>query len=145
MNRILFPGSFDPFTRGHAALVRRALNLADEVIIGIGVNVDKPGFYAAGERRARIEEVFRDEPRVSVGIYSGLTTDFAAAVGASAILRGVRSVKDFEAERDMADVNRRLTGIETIILISEPQYAAVSSSIVRELLRYGADVSRFLP
>lgn len=145
MNRILFPGSFDPFTRGHAALVRRALKLAGEVVIGIGVNVDKPGFYAAEERRARIEEVFRDEPRVSVGIYSGLTTDFAAAVGASVILRGIRSVKDFEAERDMADVNRRLTGIETIILISEPQYAAVSSSIVRELLRYGADVSRFLP
>lgn len=145
MKTLLFPGSFDPFTRGHADIVRRALALADHIVIAVGVNADKHGHAATDERTAAIEHLFRDEPRVSTVAYHGLTTRLAQEIGADAILRGVRSVKDFEYERDMADVNRQLTGIETVLLFASPQYAAISSSVVRELKHYGEDVSQFLP
>ena len=145
MKILLFPGSFDPFTRGHAALVRRALTLSERVVIAIGTNTAKKGCFSTDERIAAISAVFENEPRVSVIAYEGLTTDLAQEIGAEAILRGVRSVKDFEYERDIADVNRQIAGIETIILFAEPQYAAISSSVVRELLHYGHDVSALLP
>lgn len=143
---LLFPGSFDPFTIGHKDIVDRALaSFADEVIIAIGVHPQKKCMFTADERIAQIKRIFASEPRVKVCSYDGLTTDFAQEMGVTALLRSVRSVKDYEYECELADINRQLTGIETIILIAQPQYAAISSSTVRELIHYGKDVSTFLP
>jgi len=145
MLKLLFPGSFDPFTKGHADLVCRALTFADQVVVAIGVHPEKHNMFTASERTAQIRQCFEGDERVKVVSYSGLTTDLAREQGANAILRGIRSVSDFEYERAMADVNHQLTGIETVILIADPKYAAISSSVVRELLKYKKDVSAFLP
>lgn len=142
---ILFPGSFDPFTIGHASLVERALHLFDDVIIAVGMNERKPGWIPVQERVRAISTFYNINAHVRVETYSGLTTDFAATVGAAAILRGVRSVQDFEYERQMADVNRRLTGIETVCLFADPKLADISSSVVRELAHFGHDITPFLP
>ena len=141
----LFPGSFDPFTRGHESIVRRALPLFDKFIIAIGVNADKRSFMTTEQRKAIIESVFHDDPRVEVISYTGLTVDVAREVGAGFIVRGVRLIQDFENEKHLAEVNRDLSGIETILLYTLPEYSHISSSIVRELHRYGQDVSRYLP
>ena len=141
----LFPGTFDPFTIGHAALVRRALSIVDELYIAIGINIGKHTMLTLDERMERISALYKDEPRIHVVSYEGLTTDFAQSIGAQFIIRGVRSSVDFEYERSIADVNRMLTGIDTLLLISEPQYAAISSSMVRELARFGKDISPYLP
>ena len=141
----LFPGSFDPFTRGHESIVRRALPLFDRFIIAIGVNADKRSFLTMEQRKAMIESVFKGDPRVEVISYTGLTVDVAREVGAGFIVRGVRLIQDFENEKHLAEVNRDLTGIETIRLYTLPEYSHISSSIVRELHRYGQDVSRYLP
>lgn len=143
--KCLFPGSFDPFTLGHKSIVDRTLQFAEEVVIAIGVNAGKKSMFSLEERMAQIQKVYADEPRVKVASYEGLTTDFAECIGATAMVRGVRTAQDFEFERMLADVNRKLTGIETILLITEPQYSAISSSVVRELLSYGKDVKDFLP
>lgn len=143
--KCLFPGSFDPFTLGHKSIVDRTLQFAEEVVIAIGVNAGKKSMFSLEERMAQIQKVYADEPRVKVASYEGLTTDFADSIGATAMVRGVRTAQDFEFERMLADVNRKLTGIETILLITEPQYSAISSSVVRELLSYGKDVKDFLP
>ena len=143
--KCLFPGSFDPFTLGHKSIVDRTLQFAEEVVIAIGVNAGKKSMFSLEERMAQILKVYSDEPRVKVASYEGLTTDFAESIGATAMVRGVRTAQDFEFERMLADVNRKLTGIETILLITEPQYSAISSSVVRELLSYGKDVKDFLP
>ena len=143
--KCLFPGSFDPFTLGHKSIVDRVLPMADEVVIAIGVNAGKKSMFSLEERVAQIQKVYANEPRVKVASYEGLTTDFAKNIGATVMVRGVRTAQDFEFERTLADVNRQLTGIETILLITEPQYSAISSSIVRELLSYGKDVKEFLP
>jgi pantetheine-phosphate adenylyltransferase len=141
------PGSFDPFTAGHASLVTRGLELFDRIVIAIGINAQKPNEAGrAEERAADIRRLYADQAdRVSVIVYTGLTVDAAEEAGAKFLLRGVRSVKDFEYERDIADVNRKLSGIETVLLYSLPELSAVSSSIVRELRSYGRDVSQFLP
>ncbi len=141
----LFPGSFDPFTRGHESIVRRALPLFDKFVIAIGVNADKHAFMTMEQRKAWIERVFKDDPRVEVITYSGMTVDVAREVGAEFIVRGVRLIQDFENEKHLAEVNRDLTGIETILLYTLPEYSHISSSIVRELARYGQDVSKYLP
>ena len=144
-SKLLFPGSFDPFTIGHKDIVDRALALADEIVIAIGVHPDKHGLFSVEERIEQIQRVYAHEPRVSVTSYEELTTDFARQIGATALLRSVRSMKDFEYERDMADINHQLTGIETVLLLARPQYAAISSSLVRELLHYKKDISTLLP
>lgn len=143
----LMPGSFDPFTIGHASLVSRGLELFDRIVIAIGINAQKPNeANRAEERAAVIRQLYADNSdSVSVIVYTGLTVDIAAEVGAKFLLRGVRSVKDFEYERDIADVNRKLSGIDTVLLYSLPELSAVSSSIVRELKSYGRDISQFLP
>ena len=141
----LFAGSFDPFTIGHYALVKRALSMFDKIVIGIGTNSGKRCMFTVEERIAAIEKAYADEARVEVQVYNNLTMDFAKEVGAEVLLRGVRSTKDFEYEREIADMNLRLGRIETVLLISEPEHASISSSVVRELITYGKDVSELLP
>lgn len=141
----LFAGSFDPFTMGHHRIVQRALNMFDTVVVAVGHNMGKDTMFPTEKRVADIRALYKDDNRVQVLAYSGLTVDFAKSIGAACLLRGVRSVKDFEYERDLADINLRLSGMETLFLVSEPQYAAISSSVVRELLAYGKDVSAFMP
>lgn len=141
----LFPGSFDPFTRGHESIVRRALPLFDKFIIAIGVNADKRSFMTMEQRKAWIESIFKNNEQVQVIAYTGLTVDIAREVGAQFIVRGVRLIQDFENEKHLAEINRDLTGIETILLYTLPEYSHISSSIVRELVHYGQDVAPYLP
>ena len=141
----IFPGSFDPFTVGHESIVRRALPLFDRFVIAIGVNADKHSFMTMEQRKSWIERVFEEEPKVEVITYNGMTVDIAKEVGAQFIVRGVRLIQDFENEKHLAEVNRDLTGIETILLYTLPEYSHISSSIVRELFKYGQDVSAYLP
>ena len=139
-------GTFDPFTIGHASIVNRALPLFDKLVIGVvGDNVNKPNMSAAEKRVAAIRQVYKDQPNIDVQVYQGLAMDFAKSVGAQFIVKGVRSVSDFEHEQWQADFNRRLGGIETILLYCEPQLASLSSSAVRELAHFGVDVSPYLP
>ena len=141
----LFAGSIDPFNIGHSSIVERALKIFDAIVIGIGINPLKTSEVETERRAKFIVRLYENDPRVSVLTYTGLTTDAALQAGASCLLRGVRSVKDFEYERDMADINRQLSGLETVLLYSLPEYAAISSSMVRELQTFGKDVSRYLP
>lgn len=142
----IFAGSFDPFTKGHQNIVDRALqSVASKVIIAIGVNHKKKYMFPLEERLQAIQELYKDNPRVRVESYEGLTTDFAKEQHADFLLRGVRSIKDFEYERDIADINKRLTGIETILLFTDSQYSSISSSIVRELYAYKKNIEDFLP
>lgn len=145
MSSAIFPGTFDPFTIGHDALVQRALNIVDELYIAIGINTEKRTMLTLDERIERIVTLYEDEPRIHVVGYEGLTTDFAQSIGARLIIRGVRNTIDFEYERSIADINRILTGIDTILLISDPKHATISSSMVRELAHFGKDISAYLP
>ena len=145
MSKALFAGTFDPFTLGHKSIVDRTLAVADEIVIAIGVNPNKQTMFTLDQRLLYINKVFADNPRISVTYYEGLTVDFAQKIGADFLVRGVRYVKDFEYERQIADVNRQLSGIETILLFTEEQYANIRSSIIRELISYGKDVNQFLP
>lgn len=145
MTTALFAGTFDPFTCGHHAIVERALAMFGRVVVAVGRNMDKKCMFALEERVAAIEKLYADEPRVSVAVYETLTMDFAREVGATVLLRGVRSVRDYEYERDIADVNLRLGGVDTVLLVSEPEYACISSSVVRELIKFGKDVTELLP
>ena len=144
MKTAIFPGSFDPFTIGHAAIVERGLSLFDRIVIGVGKNESKRSLYTAEERVRAISELYADNPQVKVVGYDDLTIDLARREGAQFILRGIRSVKDFEYERDIANINERLAGIETVLLITDPQHASIASSVVRELIAFGKDVTEFL-
>lgn len=142
----IFVGTFDPFTIGHDSIVRRALPLFDRLVIGVvGDNVNKPNMRPAQERLAAIASLYRDQSAIEVKTFYGLAMDFAKSEGAQFIVKGVRSVTDFEYEQWQADFNRRLGGIETILLYTEPQLASVSSSALRELSHFGVDVSPYLP
>ena len=145
IKRAIFPGTFDPFTIGHRSLVDRALCLVDELIIAIGINQHKKGYFPLETRKEAILNLYRDNPRVKVMTYETSTVDFAESVDAQFILRGIRSINDFEYEQTTADVNRKLSGIETFILFTEPEHRHISSSIVRELLRFHKDISDFVP
>jgi len=145
MKTALFPGTFDPFTLGHLSLVERGLQLVDEIIIAIGVNLDKKTFFPLEQRLEMISRLFDSDPRIKVLSYTGLTVDFAKETGAGFILRGIRSVNDFEYEKNIADINRKIVGIETFVLFTEPEYTPISSTIVRELLTYGKSVAAFVP
>lgn len=141
----IFTGSFDPFTIGHDDIVRRALPLFSRIVIGVGVNERKQYMLSAEERCAAIRRIYEGEVKIEIKAYSDLTVDFARREGAAYIIKGVRSVKDFEYEREQADINRQLSGVETLLLYSDPRYSSVSSSMVRELIHFGQDVSRYLP
>ena len=145
MKTAIFPGSFDPFTVGHYDIVKRGLNIFDKIVIGIGRNSTKKETFPSREREEAIRKIFADEPRVTVAIYDCLTVDFAKEQDAKFILRGMRCIGDFEYERNMAEANKQLAGIETIILYTRPEYAHISSTLVRDLYAYGKDVSAFVP
>ena len=145
MKIAIFPGSFDPFTIGHHDIVVRGLNIFDKIVIGIGKNNTKKETYPLQERLHAIQLVYANDPRVSVEIYDGLTVDFAAQQGAQYILRGVRCVQDFEYERNIAETNKELGQIETILLYTRPEYAHISSTLVRDLCAHNKDISRYLP
>ena len=142
----VFIGSFNPFTIGHDSIVRRALPLFDRLVIGVvGDNVHKPDMPSAEERIKAIRELYADLKQIEVKCYNGLAMDFAKAESAHYIIKGVRSVSDFEYEQWQADFNRRIGGIETILLYTEPELASISSSALRELQHFGIDVSPYLP
>ncbi|NDV64188.1 pantetheine-phosphate adenylyltransferase [Bacteroides sp. 224] len=145
MRRAIFPGTFDPFTIGHYSVVTRALSFMDEIIIGIGINENKNTYFPVEKRLEMIREFYKDEPKITVIAYDCLTIDFAKQVDAKFIIRGIRTVKDFEYEETIADINRKLANIETILLFTEPELSCVSSTIVRELLSYNKDISQFIP
>ena len=145
MKRAVFPGSFDPITRGHVDIIRRSLDLFDEIIVAVGVNSDKKYLFDLKKRLAFIEEVFRDEDQIRVDTYSGLTVDYCRDVNAGYIIRGLRNPGDFEFEKSIAQMNRRLSGVETVFLLSAPENAYISSSIVREVCKYGGNVKDLLP
>ena len=146
MNRKgIFVGSFDPFTIGHADILSRALPLFDTIVIGVGVNERKQYMQSAEERSRKIKEIYKDEPRIEVQTYGDLTVDFAHRVGANFIIKGARTIKDFEYEREQAVINRRIGNIETFLLYADPQYDSISSSMVRELIHFGKDIKEFLP
>lgn len=144
--KIVFAGSFDPFTRGHEALVEEALRLFDRVVVAIGDNIQKRGFLSVESRKRLIEELYRDNERVQVELYRGLTGDFATEIGAVALLRGVRNTVDFEYEKTMAAANRRLyPHLTTLLLFTPAEVADISSSTVRELVAFGHEVGEFMP
>ena len=144
MKRAIFPGSFDPFTIGHYSIVQRGLHLFDEIIIAIGENSQKKAFLSIEERLQFIQKAFINEPRVKGLSYEGLTVDFAKKVDASFILRSIRTIADFEYEKTIADINMEMSGIETVSLFTENKYSFISSSMVRELMRAGKDVSQYV-
>lgn len=147
MDRIaVFPGSFDPITRGHESIVLRALPLFSKVIIAIGENAEKRSFFSLEQRMHWLEQVFRDHPGVTVKTYSGLTVEFCKRENAGYIIRGLRTAADFEFERGIGQINRIMNNnVETVFLLTLPEYSAISSSIVRDIIRNGGDAQPFLP
>lgn len=146
MKRIaVFPGSFDPFTVGHENIVLRGLNIFDEIIIAIGTNSVKNSYFPMETRVQWIKKIFEGRDNVSVDTFGGLTVNYAKEVGATHILRGIRTSADFEYERAIAQVNKQLSGIDTAFLLSTPEHTPVTSSIVRDILRHGGDASMFIP
>ena len=143
--KAIFPGTFDPFTIGHYSLVKRSLELVDEIVIAIGVNDTKKTYFPLDKRINMIRSLYKGDSRILVGTYDSLTVDYAKETGSNFIIRGIRSVNDFEYEKTIADMNRNISGIETIVLFTEPELTHISSTIVRELLRFGHDVSQFIP
>ncbi|MGI6321784.1 MAG: pantetheine-phosphate adenylyltransferase [Bacteroidales bacterium] len=142
----VFPGSFDPFTIGHEGIVRRALELFNEIIIAVGANALKKSYYSLETRKEMIAKVFSDEPRVKVDHYEGLTVDYCVKKGAKYILRGLRTAADFEFERAIAQVNKALkSDVESVFLLTIPEHASVTSTIVRDIIRSGGDASQFVP
>ncbi|MDR0829505.1 MAG: pantetheine-phosphate adenylyltransferase [Prevotellaceae bacterium] len=145
MKTAIFSGSFDPFTVGHADIVGKSLKIFDKIVIGIGVNFQKKTLFSPEKRLETIAKLYENEPKVEVKIFDSLAVDFAKENGAEFIIRAVRSVQDFEYEQNMAVINKKLSGIETVILFAEPTLAHISSSLVRELISYGKNIEEFLP
>lgn len=145
MKTAIFPGSFDPFTIGHKDITDRALSIFDRVIIGVGYNENKSSLSDVRDRVETIKHIYKEEPRVTVEQYTGLTVEFAKKHESRYMIRGLREVKDFEYERNLADTNAAISDIETVFLVARPELGFISSSMVRELKRNGYDASRFLP
>lgn len=146
MKIALFPGSFDPITIAHVDIVKRSLPLFDKIVIGIGLNSSKQNFLSAEKREEIVKSIFSKDDNVEIQTYQGLTIDFAKKIGATYMVRGIRSASDFEYERAIAQINKTMMpDVETIILLSRPEYSAISSTIVRDILRNNGDVSQFVP
>lgn len=145
MRRAVFPGSFDPITLGHYDIITRGLTLFDEIILAIGVNAEKKYMFTLKERTHFLEEAFKDEPKIKVMTYKGLTVDFCRSIDASFILRGLRNPADFEFEKAIAHTNRKLSDIETVFLLTSSGKSYISSSIVRDVIRNGGDYTSLVP
>ena len=146
MKIALFPGSFDPVTKAHVDIVKRSVGLFYKVYIGIGVNSSKPGFLPVEKREQMLRAVFDTEPRIHIIAYEGLTVDFCKSINAAYMIRGIRTVSDFEYEKAIAQMNHSLApDIESIFIVSKPGYSSISSNIVSEILKYSGDISQFIP
>lgn len=147
MERIaVFPGSFDPVTLGHVSIIKRAIPMFDQIIISLGVNSEKKSMFTLDQRMLWIKEIFKTEPKVIVDSYTGLTIDYCRKKKAQYILRGLRTAADFEFERGIGQINKKLANeIETVFLLTEAQYTPISSSIIRDVIRNGGDVSGLIP
>jgi pantetheine-phosphate adenylyltransferase len=146
MKIALFPGSFDPITKAHVDIVKRSVELFDKFYIGIGVNSSKKGLLTIEQREQMIRAVFAHDERIHVIAYEGLTVNFCKSIGAAYMIRGIRTVSDFEYEKAIAQMNHSLApDIESIFIVSKPGYSSISSTIVREIIRYNGDVSQFIP
>jgi pantetheine-phosphate adenylyltransferase len=142
----VFPGSFDPFTKGHENVINRSLPLFDMIYIAIGHNSEKRNFFTLEQRLKMIGKLYQEEPRIVLDHYVGLTVDYCKKIGAQYLLRGLRTAADFEYERAIAQINRKMNpGVETIFILAVPEYTPVNSTIIREILKYGGDASQFLP
>ena len=146
MKIALFPGSFDPVTKAHVDILKRSISLFDKVVVGIGLNSNKPAFLDSEIRKKMLEAVFADQPKVEVMTYEGLTVEFCKKIDAKYMIRGIRTVSDFEYEKAIAQMNHALVPeIESIFIVSKPGYSSISSTIVRDILRNKGDVSQFVP
>ena len=145
MRRAIFPGSFDPITKGHVDIIRRSLPLFDELIIAVGVNSTKKYMFSLEQRKAFIETTFAEEAKIKVDTYEGLTVDYCNKINAKFIVRGLRNPADFEFEKTITQVNRRLSKIETVFLLTSADTSFISSSIVREVIHFGGDYSSMVP
>ncbi|CAK1223018.1 pantetheine-phosphate adenylyltransferase [Fructobacillus evanidus] len=146
MKKAVFPGSFDPLTNGHLDIIQRASEIFDEVVVAVGINTNKQGLFTPSERLELVEEAVADLPNVQVGQVGGLTVDYMNEIGAKYLVRGLRNAKDFEYERDIAEVNSVLAGVETVLLLAKPENQNVSSSMVKEIAKFGADkLDAFVP
>ncbi len=142
----VFPGSFDPFTIGHEAIIRRAMSLFDEIIIAVGANALKKNYYSLDTRIEMIRKVFKGEPRIKVDHYEGLTVDYCKKKDAGFLIRGLRTAADFEFERAIGQVNKAMApGIESVFLLTVPEHSFINSTIVRDIIRSGGDASKFVP
>ena len=145
MKKALFPGSFDPLTLGHVDIINRGVDVFDEVIVAIGINSEKKNMFSLEERKQFIEDAFADEPKVKVTTYEGLTVDYCKEIDADFILRGLRNPADFEFEKAIAHTNRELEKVETVFLLTSAKTSFISSSIVREVIRYNGDYTKLVP
>lgn len=145
MKKAVFPGSFDPFTKGHLDIVQRALPLFDKIVIAIGINADKKYMFSLQERKDFIKETFSTNPKIEVHTYEGLTAAYCQEIGADFILRGLRNTTDYNFEQSIAQTNAAIAGIESIFLVSSPEVANISSTIVRDIMRYNGDYTRLVP
>jgi pantetheine-phosphate adenylyltransferase len=145
MKKAVFPGSFDPITLGHVDIIKRALPLFDEIIIAIGINADKKYMFSLVERIAFLTKTFAQEPKITIDSYEGLTVNYCKKIDAAFILRGLRNPADFEFEKAIAVTNRKLSGIETVFLLTSAETSFISSSIVRDIIRNGGDASTLMP
>jgi pantetheine-phosphate adenylyltransferase len=144
MKRCLFPGSFDPFTKGHEAIVQQALSLFDEVVIGVGINSKKQGLFSTEKKIVHIQSLFLDQPQVRVASFQKLTVEFCKDIQASHIVRGLRDAKDFEYERSIGHMNHAISGIDTVFFLTAQAHSALNSSIIREMYQNGADITPFV-
>lgn len=144
MKRCLFPGSFDPFTKGHEAIVMQALSLFDEVVIGVGINSKKQGLFTTANKIKHIESLFMAHPNVKVASFQKLTVEFCKEISATHIVRGLRDAKDFEYERSIGHMNHAISGIDTVFFLTAQAHSAINSSIIREMYQNGADISPFV-
>lgn len=144
MKRCLFPGSFDPFTKGHEAIVQQALSLFDEVVIGVGINSKKQGLFSTEKKIAHIQALFSAHPSVKIASFQQLTVTFCKKIEATHIVRGLRDAKDFEYERSIGHMNHAISGIDTVFFLTAQAHSAINSSIIREMYQNGADITPFV-
>lgn len=144
MKKAVFPGSFDPFTKGHECVVEKAKKLFDEVIIGVGHNTSKQNFYSLESRVKHIESLFENEDNIKVESFTGLTVEFCKRIGATYIVRGLRDSKDFGYERSIAQMNLEISDVESVFFMTAPEYTAINSSIVREIVKSGGEIQKFV-